>query len=202
MLGGVLCDAFSWRACFGISLPLVAISIAIMAFLFQDPLPNPDRNLSFKDKFAKLDVLGTVFLVPSITCLLLALQWGGLTFGWVNARIIVLFVVFAILLAAFSWLQHRRQDKATIPLRILRQRSILGGAWVAACCNSCLAVVEYYMAIYLQAVKGYSAAQSGILSLPQIAGLTVAGLSAGIATTWMGYYMRKRGIKFPAPLSR
>ena len=191
LLGGVLTDKLSWRACFGINLPLGAVAGAIIFFSFENPQPNPDIELPFREKLKKLDLPSTAIFLPSICCLLLALQWGGTTYGWSDARIIVLLITFAVSLTAFGWLQHRRQDNATLPPRILKQRSILSGAWFAGCCNASLGVVEYYIVIYFQAVRGYSATRSGILLLPAIGGLCVACLCAGAATTALGYYTRK-----------
>lgn len=191
LLGGVLTDRVSWRACFGINLPLGAVSGAIIFFFFENPRLNPESGLPIKEKLKKLDLPSTAIFVPSICCLLLALQWGGATYGWSDARIIVLLVTFVVSLTGFGWLQYRRQDNATLPPRILKQRSILAGAWFAGCCNASLGVVEYYMAIYFQAVRGYSATRSGLMLLPSIIGLCIACLFAGAATTAIGYYTRK-----------
>ena len=191
LLGGVLTDRVSWRACFGINLPLGALSGAIIFFSFENPQRNSDNDLPIKEKLKKLDLPSTAIFVPSMCCLLLALQWGGATYGWSDARIIVLLVTFAVSLTGFCWLQYRRQDDATLPPRILKKRSILAGAWFAGCCNAALGVVEYYMAIYFQAVRGYSATRSGLMLLPSIIGLCVACLFAGAATSTFGYYTRK-----------
>ena len=48
-----------------------------------------------------LDPIGTLTFVPSIVCLLIALQWGGTTYAWSDGRIIALLTVFCILLVGF-----------------------------------------------------------------------------------------------------
>ena len=53
-----------------------------MVFVFF-LLDIPDRDstkISTKEKLSQLDVVGTSLLAPGIVCLLLALQWGGLTY--------------------------------------------------------------------------------------------------------------------------
>lgn len=189
VIGGVLTSALSWRWCFGINLPLGVIAIAIIAAFFKDPRHNPDIDLPLKQKLQKLDLLGTAIFVPSITCLLLALQWGGLKYSWADPRIISLLVVFVGSLAAFSWLQRTKGENATLPPRILKQRSIISGAFFAGCCTASFTVVEYYMAIYFQAVRGYTPLHSGLLSLPQVIGLCIACILAGAGTTLVGYYV-------------
>ncbi|KAJ7710449.1 hypothetical protein B0H17DRAFT_1123597 [Mycena rosella] len=69
------------------------------------------------------DPWGTLAFIPAIICLLLALQWGGSQYPWGSARIIALFVVFSVLISIFG-VQLWKQDRATIPPRILKKRSI------------------------------------------------------------------------------
>lgn len=191
MIGGALIDAFNWRACFGLNLPLGAIVLVLIAFGFPNPAHNSDTRLPFKEKLKKIDLLGTFVLIPSITCLMLAMQWGGITYGWGDVRVVVPFVLFGVLLAIFAYLQYRFQERATLPPRILKNRSILAGSWYNACCNGTLAITEYYISIYFQGIKGYSASKSGILGIPMIIGLCITSLAGSIGITLVGYYTRK-----------
>jgi len=75
LIGGALTDAFNWRACFGINLPLGTLALVLVWFGFKSPVINPDESLPLKEKLVKLDPLSTLVFVPSIVCLLLALQW-------------------------------------------------------------------------------------------------------------------------------
>lgn len=190
-IGGGLTDAFGWRACYGINLPLGVLCIAFTAYGFQDPIPNPDAELPFKEKLKQINLLGTMLVVPAIVCFLMALQWGGAKYGWKDPRIIVLFVLFGILFSAFGYLQYRQGDNATLPPRIMKNRSILGAMWFSACCNGILAMTEYYISIYFQGVRGFTAAKSGLLGLPMIAGLGGAGILGAMGTNMIGYYFRK-----------
>ncbi len=110
-------------------------------------------------------------------------------------------MLFGALLAIFAYLQYRFQEAATLPPRILKKRSILAGSWFAACCSGTLAVTEYYISIYFQGVKGYSATKSGLLGIPMIIGLCIASLAGSAGTTFLGYYTRKPFI-LSLPLSQ
>ncbi|KAI1610795.1 permease of the major facilitator superfamily [Exophiala viscosa] len=189
VIGGVLTSTLSFRWCFAINLPVGVVAFAVVAAFFNNPRHNPDIDLPLRQKLQKLDLLGTVIFVPSITCLLLALQWGGLRYSWTDWRIILLFVLFAGSLAGFAWLQWKKGENATLPLRILKQRSILSGAFFAGCCTASFTIVEYYMAIYLQAVRGYTPLHSALFSLPQVISLCIACVLAGAGTTLTGYYV-------------
>lgn len=52
---------------------------------------------------------------------------GGTSQPWNSPRIIGLFVGFGLLIVIFGALQWRLGEKATIPLRVLRQRTVLAG---------------------------------------------------------------------------
>lgn len=86
----------------------------------------------------QLDPIGTLLFVPSIICLLLALQWGGMTYDWKTGRIIALLTLFGLLLGLFVAVQIWMGEEATVPSRIAAQQIIafssvfsvmLGGAF-------------------------------------------------------------------------
>lgn len=52
-------------------------------------------------RLAVLDWVGTSLMLLIITSLLLALQWGGITYPWSSGVIIGLFVAFACLIPIF-----------------------------------------------------------------------------------------------------
>ena len=85
--------------------------------------------MAFKARIMQLDPVGTIIFLPGIICLLLALQWGGLTYPWSSNRIIALLVVFAVLISIFIVVQVRNPENATVPPRIISQRSMAFGSW-------------------------------------------------------------------------
>lgn len=53
----------------------------MVAIAFCLKVPDRETNkLPWMEKLSQLDALGTVLLIPGVICLLLALQWGGLTY--------------------------------------------------------------------------------------------------------------------------
>ncbi|KAI1845673.1 hypothetical protein JX265_005363 [Neoarthrinium moseri] len=187
IVGGALIDWLGWRACFGINLPLGVLALVLVSFVKQKTTSNNNPR-PWRDELKRFDWFGTISFMPAVTCLLLALQWGGVRYSWADARIIVLFLLFGALLAAFAWRQHQLQDDATLPPRIIRMKTVLATTWFDACANSSLAVTEYYMAIYFQGVKGYSPTYSGILLTPMLVGIIVGNLCSGAGITLLGYY--------------
>lgn len=89
---------------------------------------DPMRTLPALEKVKHLDLFGIVVLLGAVSCLFLALQWGGITYNWKSSRIIGLLVGSRALSVVFGLLQYWLGEHATIPLRILRYRTVLYGA--------------------------------------------------------------------------
>lgn len=99
------------------------------------------KGLTIRQQLGQLDLLGEFFLLPSVVCLLLALQWGGSTYPWSNGRIIALFVLFGVLLICFILVQIWKPETATIPARIIKNRSIIGSMWFVFCLASAMMIL-------------------------------------------------------------
>lgn len=110
------------------NLPIGAVTILLVVLFLKAKTPqNEDRKLPFKTKLIYMDFGGTAILVAAVCCMLLALQWGGTKLPWRSSKIIGLLVGFGLLTCLFGYSQYRLGDRATIPRKILLQRSILMG---------------------------------------------------------------------------
>jgi hypothetical protein len=157
-------------------------------FFLLKPTAPAQPGLTVRQKLAQLDLLGELFLLPSIICLLLALQWGGAAYGWKDGRVVALFVVFGVTLILFVAVQVWKPETATIPARIVKERSVISGMFFVFCVACTMMTLVFYIPIWFQAVKGLSAVQSGIHTLPLVIAMVVGSILSGAIVSRTGYY--------------
>lgn len=161
-------------------MPLGAITFVVVLFLVIIPPENRiNKKHSLKDFVSRFDLIGTLIFIPTIVCLLLALQWGGVKYAWGQWRIILLLVLFSVMFVAWFASQHIQGAKATVPLTMLKQRSLASGLWFIFCYFSTFFLATYYVPIWFQAVRDISAYNSGINLLAMSAAMSVAVISSG-----------------------
>ncbi|KIV94567.1 hypothetical protein PV10_02322 [Exophiala mesophila] len=188
LLGGAFTDGPGWRWCFWINLPLGAVALAVIIFFFHSPVRQAETNVSWKERAHQLDLGGTSLFIVDIVVCLLALQWGGSTYPWSNWRIILCLTLFGILTIIFIIVQYFMGEHATVPFKIIRQRSVASACWFAFCLGGAFFVLVYWVPIWFQAIKGASAFKSGIMTIPLVMSLVLANIASGIGTTLIGYY--------------
>ena len=171
-----------------INLPIGALAFAVIVVFFNSPQRKAEAKVTWKERTNQLDLWGTAVFLPAIVSLLLALQWGGSKYPWSNGRIIALFVVFGVLIAIFIGVQVWKGDNATVPFKIISQRSMAGSTWFAFCAGGCFFAVLYWLPIWFQAIKNTTATKSGIDTMPMIIALVLSMLGSGVGTTVSGYY--------------
>jgi hypothetical protein len=171
------------------SLPIGAVALVVIFFLLQIKRVNNPDNLSLKERILQLDLIGASIIVPTIVMFLLALQWGGSTYPWKDAKIIGLFCGAGVLFCIFIFSQLKLGDKATLPPRLFKDRNILCAYMFAFFFGSGFFVLIFYMAIYFQSVKGSTATHAGIQLLPLLIATVLSSIATGGLITAIGYYV-------------
>lgn len=159
----------------------------IVVYLKIHRANNPE-NLSILARIMKLDLIGTIIIIPAVVCLLLALQWGGTTYPWSSAKIIGLLVGSILLFILFVISQIVLGDKGILPPRFFKNRNTLLAYVFAFLFGAGFFALIFYLAIYFQSVKGSSATRAGIELLPLLISTVMSSIVTGGLITVIGYY--------------
>jgi EmrB/QacA subfamily drug resistance transporter len=155
-VGGELIDAASWRWIFLINLPFVALTLVLVAIAVpQRPREGPRRPIDWPG--ALLSFLGLAG--PTLA---LIRQPGS---GWAAPDVIGPGLGGIAILALFL-VREARTPFPMLPLELFRRRNFAAGNLQTLAMYAGLAVLFFYLLIFLQQVAGYSALQAGLATMP------------------------------------
>ncbi|KAI0809858.1 MFS toxin efflux pump [Xylaria sp. FL0064] len=188
IIAPVIGGALTTYATFWLNLPVGAVTIAILIVLFKDSKNQKLTEGPSASKLQQLNIPALAIFTGSIVSLLLALEWGGTEYSWNSGRIIALLAVSVLAFGTFVTLEMSRKDCATIPSSVVLNRTAGLCLLYAFCSSAAFNVIDYFLPIWFQAIRGASAAESGAMLLPSIVGLSVAAISSGFIVSFFGYY--------------
>ncbi|MCF2526324.1 MDR family MFS transporter [Yinghuangia soli] len=182
LLGGFVTEALSWRWVFYVNLPLGALALVVTSFVLRPPAVRRERK--------PLDFAGGVLLSCGTAALILATSWGGTTYAWTSAPILLLAAASAGCLALFVRVETRAADPL-IPLRLLSRNAVVRVACLLTLVAGCLFVgMSTFLPLYEQVVHGKGPTESGLLLAPMLLSMLVCSTVCGRIISRIGKYKR------------
>jgi len=177
ILGGWLVDDFSWRWIFFINVPIAAGALLLATRVLPRDVPQPGH---------RLDWLGLALLSPGLAAVIYGLAESGSSGGFGQAKVLVPMIAGAIAIAFFIRHALRSPDEALIDLRLFKNRT-----FAVSSLTLTLVIISVFggmllLPLYLQAVRGESAMDTGLLLAPQGLGAMIAMPIAGRLTDRTG----------------
>ena len=179
LLGGFFVDHLTWNWAFWINIPVGIAAFAVAWFALT--LPN-------KKATKRIDVLGVALLSATTACLVFFTEFGGnRQHGWDALETWAWGAGFVVAATLFVFVESRAQDPI-IPLSFFRNRTFVLATAIGFVLGIGMFAAIAFVPTFLQMASGTSAAVSGLLMLPMMAGLMVTSIVSGILITKTGKY--------------
>jgi EmrB/QacA subfamily drug resistance transporter len=155
VVGGALVGSNGWRAIFWINIPVGVTAFALtLRFVPESRAPHPRR----------LDAVGQGLVI---------LLFGSLTYaiieapsaGWLSTQSLALFALALVALVVLLPYESRRREPL-LELRFFRSIPFSSASVIAVCAFAALGGFLFLNTLYLQEVRGLSALQAGLCTLP------------------------------------
>jgi EmrB/QacA subfamily drug resistance transporter len=156
LAGGYLTDAVSWRLIFGINVPFVLITLALV----KAAVPARERSAHH----ARIDWLGAALTALGLAGPVLALIRQP-SVGWGSPQVWGPGLGGIVLLALFV-MHERRTAEPMLPLGLFRRRNFAVGNLETFAMYAGLSATFFFLVLFLQQVAGYTALKAGLALAP------------------------------------
>jgi EmrB/QacA subfamily drug resistance transporter len=178
LAGGFFVDFLNWRWVFLVNLPIGAVSMWVV---------HRRLHLSRARIARSIDIVGAIMLSLATTPLVLALLYAGEKYGWSSGRTVTLFALAALATVVFVLVELRVTDPI-LPMQMFSNRIVrttMIGGFVS---GIGMYGITAFVALFLQVVNGVSATASGLLTAPNMIGVTFASIASGRLIARTGNY--------------
>jgi EmrB/QacA subfamily drug resistance transporter len=179
LVGGYFAQ-HDWRWIFYVNIPLAILAIFVCYSVLR-LVPHTKRE-------HRVDWQGSLLMVVSVVCLLLALSFGGSKgWAWTSTKVIALLAAFVVFAVTFVLVEARAAEPI-LPLRLFRSASFSIANAATFILGFSMFGAIIYVPLYLQIVKGATPTKSGLLMLPMMGGVIVTSIVSGRLISKFGRY--------------
>jgi EmrB/QacA subfamily drug resistance transporter len=160
IVGGLLLAHFWWGSVFLINVPFTAASVAATWLLVPES-KNPEPG--------RIDYVGVVASIAGLVLLVYGIIQGGEKGTWLHPNVLGTALAGLAILAFFAWYETRLRHPS-LDVRLFRDPRLSSAVGALSLVFFGMMGALFFLSFYLQSVRGYSALESGLLTLPFAAG--------------------------------
>ncbi|HNP73363.1 MAG TPA: DHA2 family efflux MFS transporter permease subunit [Kouleothrix sp.] len=169
IMGGLLVDQGVWRWIFFINIPIGIVGVFLASRFLRERRP---------ERIPALDPLGLVTAVVGFGSVLYAASVAA-DQGWGAANVLLWFAVGGVSLVAFAIVELFVAKEPLLNLRLFGNSTFLTASLIGYVTVIGLFGAEFLLPVYLQALRGRTALQTGFILLP-------LALTSGVITPLAG----------------
>ncbi len=180
LLGGIITDAFGWRANFFIGLPIAIAAIIII----QKTLHLPRSN-----RAVRIDFAGAALLALGVSTLLIWVSMGGNQFEWDSLVSYLLIGVAVVALLVFVLVEFKVAEPI-VPMTLFKNLTFTLAVVASIAVGVAMFATSVFLAQYFQLARGANPTESGLMTIPMVVGQMGASIIIGQLISRFGKWKR------------
>ncbi|HEY9900648.1 MAG TPA: MDR family MFS transporter [Pantanalinema sp.] len=167
-LGAYITEHFSWRWCFYINLPLGIAAFVILVFALHETRSSHRPSI---------DYLGSVTMVATTVCLMLAMKFAGDQGSWLGWKVVSLLSASLASFGLFLFAERRAQEPI-LPLELFKNRVVLGTCATTFAQGAVMFGAIAYLPLFVVGVLGLNTGDAGNVLTPLMFTVIAAAMLA------------------------
>ncbi|MCU1413458.1 MAG: transporter [Microbacteriaceae bacterium] len=186
LIGGLFAGApfilwiTGWRWVFLINIPIGIIALVLVLRFLHLPARSANRRV-------RIDWWGAASVIIGLVPLLLVAE-NGRDWGWTSGGSIACYIIGAIGVIAFIFIERAMGQDALIPLSLFKSPTFSVATILGVLVGFGMFGALSTIPLYLQLVKGSTPTESGFQLLPMILGLMISSIVSGQLISRTGKY--------------
>lgn len=169
VLGGFITDGFGWRWNFYVAPPLSIVAIIML---------QRTLKIATRKRTVKIDYWGIFLITSSFSSLLVWVTIGGTAFDWVSWESLAM-AGGGLVLLLIAVLVELKVDEPLIPLTLFTNRTFTLAVIASLAVGLAMFTTSTYLGQYMQLARGKTPGESGLLTIPMMAGVLLSSSLVG-----------------------
>lgn len=187
ILSALITRDFSWRWSFFSLVGLSIVTASFLGFVMPKNVTDPGEENETLDK--TVDYKGALFFSVATFLLLFGVNDVAFSIPSPWARFAIILVAACGTASIFIRHSIRTTSRPVLPIRLLRERSILAGCLINFCACCCFTVSEFFLPIIgqLQSKNPNNVIVSSVILIPLSAGAALGSMVTGVILLYYNY---------------